>query len=134
LAQRCWWSYLLLWHVLIADRLALAVMGYAALSRQIARPKGKTLMCSNCRGQYENPDMTSPDEADIIEADDYPLLPETMEREFAPRACLMDGSDCGSSLCPPAPDSAMLAVRSYLSAVKRFGLALEQLGRPCDKP
>jgi len=28
----------------------------------------------------------------------------------------------------------MLAVRSYLSAVKRFGLALAHLGRPCDKP
>ena len=54
-------------------------------------------------------------EQDIIEADDYPLLPETMEREFA------------------LPDPAMLAVRAYLSAVKRFGLALQQLGRRCDE-
>ena len=35
--------------------------------------------------------------------------------------------------CESLPDPAMLAVRSYLSAVKRFGLALQQLGRRCDE-
>lgn len=94
--------------------------------------------------------------ADIIEADDYPLLPETMEREFSEPICtclhprsahaeempyeccdmLHNGElcDCRGFEYPRRPDPAMLAVRSYLSAVKRFGLALQQLGRPCDKP
>lgn len=77
------------------------------------------MMCSACEGSYEDPDMTGWDDgeepAPIIEADDYPLLPETMEREFA------------------QPDPALQDVFAYLRAVKRFGLALEQLGRPCDK-
>jgi len=32
----------------------------------------------------------------------------------------------------PTPDQAMRDVLAHLSAVKRFGLALQQLGRPCD--
>jgi hypothetical protein len=90
--------------------------------------------------------------ADIIEADDYPLLPETMEREFAtpdpictcghsrsshseemPYECFGPNCYCMGFTYPSKPDSAMQDVFAYLRAVKRFGLALQQLGRRCDE-
>ena len=75
-------------------------------------------MCSNCSGDYENPDMTDwPDrdstEQEALEAID--LEAEEEERQAERRE--LDR-----------------ALANYAAAVKRYGKALVDLGRACDKP